>query len=406
MPFRNSPKITNRDTDKVGFASYTDVFNILQDNVDETQEFYEIEPAVVLNVNLNPSTLPKKQLEDGRQVPDYSYYGSIEARFLHSQSDGDVIDGFIKPLSPHFTTYPLKGEVVNVTTHLNNLYYDMPLNLYNRANLNRTAGASGEGLVLPQRIKFNRRNFSEQGDISINGRFGHGIKFGSDKKYMYPNIKITNRQSVADAKIIDMDFPHAQDINSDGSSIFITSGELKPELEELEPSADSVRWPPSVGGKMNGDMITINSDKVVVNAKGDGKKNNSDIHMFAGRNINLSSNYEINIGDKKGGAVNLGDPDSVNSVVKSIELEDVFEKLFAGLDDFLNALSGAKDSKQIGDAAVTLQKEISLIQTENLPKIASKTVFVADDDSDNETDDVTDVEGENEIIFQTSGVRG
>ena len=203
-----------------------------------------------------------------------------------------------------------------------------------------------------------------------------------------------------------MDFPHTQDINSDGSSIFITSGELKPELEELEPSADSVRWPPSVGGKMNGDMITINSDKVVVNAKGDGKKNNSDIHMFAGRNINLSSNYEINIGDKKGGAVNLGDPDSVNSVVKSIELEDVFERLFAGLDDFLNALSGAKDSKQIGDAAVTLQKEISLIQTENLPKMASKTVFIADDESDNETDDLTDVEGENEIIFQTSGVRG
>ena len=89
---------------------------------------------------------------------------------------------------------------------------------------------------------------------------------------MYPNIKITNRQSVPDAKIIDMDFPHTQDINSDGSSIFITSGELKTELEELQPAADSIRWLPSVGGKMNGDMITINSDKVVLNAKGDGKK--------------------------------------------------------------------------------------------------------------------------------------
>ena len=65
---------------------------------------------------------------------------------------------------------------MNVTIHTGNLYYDMPLNLYNRTNLNRAVGASGEGLVLPQRIKYNRKNFAEQGDISIDGRFGHGIK--------------------------------------------------------------------------------------------------------------------------------------------------------------------------------------------------------------------------------------
>ena len=406
MPFRNSSKVTNRETDKTGFATYSDVYTIIQDNIDESSEFYEIEPAVVLSVFLNPSSLPKKTLEDGRLVPDYSYFGSIKARFIHSQSDGDVIEGYIKPLSSHITTYPLKGEIVNVTIHTGNLYYDMPLNLYNRTNLNRAVGASGEGLVLPQRIKYNRKNFAEQGDISIDGRFGHGIKFGSDAGYMYPNIKITNRQSVPDAKIIDMDFPHTQDINSDGSSIFITSGELKTELEELQPAADSIRWPPSVGGKMNGDMITINSDKVVLNAKGDGKKSNSDVHIFAGRNINLSSNFEINIGDSKGGAINLGDPNSVNTVVKTIELEDVLESLFSGLDSFLNTLAGAKDSKQIGDAADTLQKEISIIKTKKLPKIGSKIVFIADDEDDNEVTDGEVIEGESEQIFQSSGVRG
>ena len=383
MPFRNSSKLTNRETDKTGFATYSDVYTIIQDNIDESSEFYEIEPAVVLSVFLNPSSLPKKTLEDGRLVPDYSYFGSIKARFIHSQSDGDVIEGYIKPLSSHITT-----------------------NLYNRTNLNRAVGASGEGLVLPQRIKYNRKNFAEQGDISIDGRFGHGIKFGSDAGYMYPNIKITNRQSVPDAKIIDMDFPHTQDINSDGSSIFITSGELKTELEELQPAADSIRWPPSVGGKMNGDMITINSDKVVLNAKGDGKKSNSDVHIFAGRNINLSSNFEINIGDSKGGAINLGNPNSINTVVKTIELEDVLESLFSGLDSFLNTLAGAKDSKQIGDAADTLQKEISIIKTKKLPKIGSKIVFIADDEDDNEVTDGELIEGESEQIFQSSGVRG
>ena len=155
MPFRNSSKVTNRETDKTGFATYSDVYTIIQDNIDESVEFYEIEPAVVLSVFLNPSSLPKKTIEDGRLVPDYSYFGSIKARFIHSQSDGDVIEGYIKPLSSHITTYPLKGEIVNVTIHTGNLYYDMPLNLYNRTNLNRAVGASGEGLVLPQRIKYN-----------------------------------------------------------------------------------------------------------------------------------------------------------------------------------------------------------------------------------------------------------
>ena len=82
-----------------------------------------------------------------------------------------MIEGFIKPLSSHLTTYPLKGEIVNVTIHDGTLYYAQPLNLYGQVNMNRATGKSGEGLVLPQRTKYNRKIYSEQGDISINGRF-------------------------------------------------------------------------------------------------------------------------------------------------------------------------------------------------------------------------------------------
>ena len=308
-------------------------------------------------------------------------------------------------------TYPLKGEIVNVTIHDGKLYYAPPLNLYGQVNMNRATGKSGEGLVLPQRTKYNRKIYSQQGDVSLNGRFGNGLRLGSDSEYMYPNIKITNRQSVPDIKIADENYPHEQDVNSDGSSIFITSGKLK-EIETLEPAADSLRWPPfAAQNPMSGDMITLNSDKLVFNAKGDGKGNNSDIHMFAARNINLASNYEINIGagGLRGGAINLGDPDAINSVVKSHELEELLEKLMDSMEDFLNTLQNASDPKQIGAAAKTLNDEIGMIKEKQLPKIASKTVFIADDVEDifeENEGDIQDTFGEVEAITAVSGVRG
>jgi hypothetical protein len=385
MAFRNSSLTLNRETENVGFTTYSDVYRILKDNIDDSSEFYEIEPAIVEQVLIDSNNLPKiKQQNPLRDIPDWSFYGCIKARFIHSQSEGDLIDGFIKPLSSHLITYPLKGEVVNVTVHDGKLYYAPPLNLYGKVNMNRATGKGGEGLVLPQRTKYNRKIYSEQGDVSLNGRFGNGLRLGSDKEYMYPNIKITNRQSVPDIKVADEHFPHEQDINSDGSSIFVTSGELK-EIESLEPSADSKRWPPLVAGNsMSGDMITLNSDKLVFNAKGDGKGNNSDIHIFAARNINLASNYEINIGagGESGGAINLGDPDAINSVVKSNELEELLEGVFDSLEDFLSTLEKSSDPKQIGAAAKTLNEELGVLKQKQLPKISSKTVFIADDKED------------------------
>ena len=411
MAFRNSTLALNRETDNVGFTTYSDVYRILTDNLDGNSEFYEIEPAIVEQVLINSENFPKRKRPSGDDVPDWSYYGSIKARFIHSQSEGDLIDGFIRPLSTHLSTYPLKGEVVNVTIHDGKLYYSPPLNLYGKVNMNRATGKSGEGLVLPQRTKYNRKIYSQQGDISLNGRFGNGLRLGSDSEYMYPNIKITNRQSVPDVKIADENFPHEQDVNSDGSSIFITSGKLK-EIETLDPAADSLRWPPLVAqNPMSGDMITLNSDKLVFNAKGDGKGNNSDIHMFAARSINLASNYEINIGagGLDGGAINLGDPNAINTVVKSHELEELLEKVFDGLEDFLSTLEKASDPKQIGDAARTLNDELGVIKEKQLPKISSKTVFIADDPEDlgiQNQNEIEDTFGEVETIVEVAGVRG
>ena len=54
MAYRKSSFVYNREIDKTGVTTYDDVYNILQDNIDQLSEFYEIEPAVVTEVFLNP----------------------------------------------------------------------------------------------------------------------------------------------------------------------------------------------------------------------------------------------------------------------------------------------------------------------------------------------------------------
>ena len=78
-------------------------------------------------------------------------------------------------------------------------------------------------------------------------------------------------------------------------------------------------------------------------------------------------------------------------------------------EDFLNILSKAKDSKQIGAAAQTLNDELGVIREKQLPKIASKTVFIADDIEDFDPQAIEDIGedlGGSETIVTVSGVRG
>ena len=48
MSHRKNPSILERDYDKTGLTSPSDVYDIIKDNVEELSEFYEIESAVVI----------------------------------------------------------------------------------------------------------------------------------------------------------------------------------------------------------------------------------------------------------------------------------------------------------------------------------------------------------------------
>ena len=398
MPFFKSRKNKNRRTDGTGFLTYADAYQLIKDNIDEAVEFYELEPAIVTEVFLEPKKLPRKDIPNGDgKMPDYSYLGTIRARFIESQSDGDVIDDYIKPLSPHMVAYPLIGEVVNIAKHGSQMYYYQPLNLKNHVNMNLANNTLTDPRVTSRTTEFNRNLLSEYGDVVFNGRFGQAIKFGSDPFYLYPDVKITNRQSVLPQTIADEHYPHVQNINADGSSIFMTSGPAR-EVDVLIPAVQTLTTP----DVLDGDMITLNSDRIVFNSK------QTDIHMFARRNLNLSANEEINLElgiNSIGGRITLGDAESTNPMVLGNQLEDLFEKLLTSLVSFSNSVSSATGIAEVGDASKVMLNEVQNIKSNVLPKILSDTVYITENQID-EITSINEVEGEVERPTQVAGVRG
>ena len=398
MPFFKSRKSTNRRTDGTGFLTYSDAYQLIKENIDEAIEFYELEPAIVTEVLLDPNDFPKKDTPSGNgKMPDYSYLGTIRARFVESQDVGDVIDDYIKPLSPHMVAYPLIGEVVNIAKHGNQMYYYQPLNMRNHVNMNVANNVSTDPKVTAQTTEFNRNLLSEYGDVVINGRFGNGIKFGSDSFYQYPDIKITNRQSVPPQKIQDEHYPHLQNINADGSSIFITSGPAR-ETDVLIPAVQTLTTP----DVLDGDMITINSDRLVFNTK------ETDIHMFSSRNLNLAAKDEINLElglESIGGRITLGDAESTNPMVLGNQLQDLFEKLFTSLQSFTNSVSNATGVAEVGDAAKVMLDEVQNMKSNILPSILSDTVYITENQLE-EINSIDEVEGDVETPVQVAGVRG
>jgi len=195
-------------------------------------EFYEIEPAVVLDIILDEShpIFSSKTLDAGDsppnidgeeptdEQPDYSWIGRIKFRFYYSQK-GQVKETLFwaSPLeNTGITEYPLLNEVVGVVKYLENYYYTRKINIKGLINANadfaieRRAGLVEQNYdeyagtpetamrgpvsqlnydgddnysgVLGSYFKFNpniRTLKRYEGDTLIESRFGSSIRFGS-----------------------------------------------------------------------------------------------------------------------------------------------------------------------------------------------------------------------------------
>ena len=360
------------------------VYDIVENVVDSNREFHQIEAAIVKHVWLDPTSpeFPKKPTTIGTEkieIPNYSLFGTITATYTQSKKTIN----FAKPISPHIIVYPDVGEKVNMANFDGDIYWYSPLNLNQNVNVNRSDGAGGK--VSHEATKFNRKLAPQSGDVIIQGRFGQSMRFGSDSGDEFPTVKIVcgqaEKEENVDAKNADEHFPQVENLDFDGSSIYMTSG---PESVGLIPSSKTDNMPT----KLFGNQIILNTDRLIFQAKGNPEHKTGSIHMFASNQVLITANSFINLecgsekdGEYSRGLIFLGTKadEEQNPIVKGRELKELLIDLIDIVRFFANPLSkkeieGTNIVPILRASAEDMMEELDNVKRD-LSKILSKTVF-------------------------------
>ena len=258
---------------KGGITKVPFVYSLIKQATTSKQEFYELEVAEVERVILDSQDFIDNNLVlADNKTPDFSYLGAIKARMVYSQQGTAKVEEleWIFPLDSNIKQYPLVHEYVIVANYLGKSYYTQKLNIRNSVNQSVVPGLSEVRSMLrkiddpnefedkifieklgkayhdyAQRI---RQLTPEEGDLSIQGRFGNTIRLSSNivkgnteesrKKYKHsPNIKIragqmTDLQMFGERALGVMkplvkhhNLPCKENINFDGSSMWMTTNE-------------------------------------------------------------------------------------------------------------------------------------------------------------------------------------
>lgn len=234
---------------------------------------------------------------------DARTYGAITYLF----EDTIHIDDYAYPFDKNNFTFPKKGETVIILKmfgrneqtfylpYTNTAYpnYRRDYITFERSskkelepvgkdnsgsNLTSTVNSGGktetaknnkeDKIEVNEKIKFLKPN---EGDTILSGRVGNTIRFSEfflteDGKTSSPGIFIRNKQNPElDSKPIGELV--VEDINNDGTSVYITSGKIKiPFKETTKKQKVAFKDFPS-SDKLKGDQLFVNSDRIVLSAK-------------------------------------------------------------------------------------------------------------------------------------------
>jgi hypothetical protein len=245
--------------------------------------------------------------------------GDIKVRIfsVDNSRQSELLD-WASPLEITFQEYPLIGEVVIVQRVLGSFFYSKKVNIthklqesgmlnlagslsdrYKKLNagtnprktteLNSTGHLFGEYFKPDSRVR-QLKHF--EGDVIIQGRMGHSIRFGSamldpSNQSLAPNLILRTGQGKdlenTDASVNGAYGVIVEDINKDASSIWMTSDQTVP----FEPAtvnagsfARSINEFPQTFANA---QIIINSDRLILNSK------RNQILMFSNDGIHLNS---------------------------------------------------------------------------------------------------------------------
>jgi len=290
--------------------------------------------AIVNNVYPTNTSFLKKDKEDMVAVyndndnfteTDSRMYGAITYEFENSFE----IEDYAFPFDKNSFTFPIKGETVVIMKMFNQTFWlpytNTPYSNYRRDSITykatRPVDTTGEdksaksytektktggtistpnnkkpeiGYVIKENIKFLK---PKQGDTIISGRVGNTIRFSEfhltdDNKTSSPSIFIRNKQnSELDSKKIGEMVD--EDINKDGTSVYMTSGKVKiPFLETIKKTKIGFKDYPSAD-KLKGDQLFVNSDRIILSAKA------SEFIMFGKGNTGIITDGNFSIDAEK-----------------------------------------------------------------------------------------------------------
>ena len=266
-------------------------------------------------------------------------FGAVRGTFVDDPEQSTVTD-LVLPLMPNIMHIPVVGEHVVVIEYNQQLYYTGIINRNNSPNVNDRLGTAGfvepntvYGKTFKQNSKV-RRLAANEGDITIEGRFGNSIRLGSNTKNGTPNIKIRAGQ---DPQYDNVNILAKENINKDASSIYLSTNEP---VSIFNPSFPNKR--------VDGKSIVLNSDKLFFNG------NNGDVNIRASKDVIIEGESVI-INAKKGQTIKMGDPRA--PMLPTVNGQKLFE-LFVGLMKLLTAVPKLSTPATAVQAGKDILKEL------------------------------------------------
>ena len=266
-------------------------------------------------------------------------FGAVRGTFVDDPEQLMVTD-LVLPLMPNIMHIPVVGEHVAVIEYNEQLYYTGIINRNNSPNVNDRLGTAGfvepntvYGKTFKQKPNV-RRLAANEGDITVEGRFGNSIKLGSNTKNGAANLRIRAGQ---DTQYDDVNILAKENINKDASSIYLSTNEP---VSIFNPSFPNKR--------VEGKSIVLNSDKLFFNGK------NGDVNIRASKDVIIEGESVI-INAKKGQTIKMGDPRA--PMLPTVNGQKLFE-LFTGLMKLLSAVPKISNPATAVQAGKDILKEL------------------------------------------------
>ena len=370
---------------------------------------------VLLNGNDYPITWEK--------YGKYSGMGGILFEEINNPGNDNLESlTFAKPLHTNIKSLPIVNEIVYIISlpgpnaqrnpsSGEELYYFQTVNIWNSVHHNALpnsiandpsnaqkyssteAGVEIQSDVQGNKIQLgltfkernNIRNLQPfEGDILLEGRWGNTMRLGSTVSNSTPSnmwsnsgvngepiIILKNGQTNSEA---DPWIPQVEDINSDMSSIYLTSNQQIP-IEGASVDYNSYTSPPENPNIFTGEQVLINSGRLYFNAKKDS------ILLSANTSINLNTQDTVNIDSKNSFIVDtreiyLGSKNATEPVILGNKFLDDFKKLLTEIVSLTTVLptvgtqipytpnlAVAQSSTKVGYQAQTMLTSLSFYKS-------------------------------------------